>query len=126
MPECNENVDIAKVGDFGFDIFWHNDEGDVDFCRRYPLLDNATMSHGKCSASSFNTSHSLEKESLDICDPNVNGDGVIYDDFGMDSTAVTRFDLVCNDQYKVWTCYILRDFLDLTKLFVLMAFIRKI
>ena len=102
VPECNENVDNATVTDFGLDIFWHNDEGDIDFCRRYPLLDNVTKLGGTCSASSFNTSQLIEKESLELCDPNVNGDVVIYEDFGMDSTAVTRFDLVCNDQYKVY------------------------
>ena len=36
---------------------------------------------------------------------NVDGNVVIYDDFGMDSTAVTRFDLICEDQYKVYPRY---------------------
>ena len=35
------------------------------------------------------------------CNPNVNGQVIIYEDFGMKSTAVTEFNLVCRDQYKV-------------------------
>ena len=106
IPECNEDAESATITDFGLDIFWHNEEGNIDFCRRYPLIDNATISDGECTSTSFNTSRLIEKDSLSLCDPNVDGNVVIYDDFGMDSTAVTRFDLICEDQYKVYSRYL--------------------
>ena len=101
MPECKEDAANATVTDFGLDIFWHSDEGNIDFCRRYPLQENITLPDGKCDSSSFNTSQLIKKDSLELCDPNKDGNVVIYEDFDMDSTAVTRFNLICDDQYKV-------------------------
>ena len=105
VPECNEDAETATVTDFGLDIFWHNDDDNIDFCRRYPSIDDANIVDGQCSSSSFNTSQWIEKDSLSFCDPSVDGNVVIYDNFGMDSTAVTRFHLICKDQYKVRAKY---------------------
>ena len=101
MPECNEDAKTATVKDFGLDIFWHNDDGNIDYCRRYPTINGAKIVDGRCSSSSFNTSKLIEKDSLSLCGPSVDEKVVIYETFGMDSTAVTRFNLICEDQYKV-------------------------
>ena len=101
MPECNEDAKTATVKDFGLDIFWHNDDGNIDYCRRYPTINDAKIVDGRCSSSSFNTSKLIEKDSLSLCSPSVDENVVIYETFGMDSTAVTRFNLICEDQYKV-------------------------
>ena len=83
--------------EFGQDIFWRDENGDTDFCKRYPLYANSTIS-GMCSSSDFNNFNSTEDE-LEKCNPGKQT--VIYDDFGMDSTAATKFNLVCDNQYKV-------------------------
>ena len=86
--------------EFGKDIFWRDENGNTDYCKRYPFFDNFTMS-GKCSSSDFNNYNSTEDE-LNICNPEIQNQIVIYDDFGMDSTAATKFNLVCDNQYRVY------------------------
>ena len=86
--------------DFGSNIFWHEDDGKIDYCRRYPLSDNFTI-YDECGQSNFNVSVS-NKEDLFLCDPNDSNQVIIYDEFGMDSTAATKFNLVCDNQYKVF------------------------
>ena len=84
--------------EFGQDIFWRDENGDTDYCKRYPFYDNSTIS-GMCSSSDFNNFNSTEDE-LKECNPGK--ETVIYDNFGMDSTAATKFNLVCDNQYKVY------------------------
>ena len=35
------------------------------------------------------------------CEPNLPDQKIIYGEFGMEMTVVTRFGLVCKEQYKV-------------------------
>ena len=85
--------------EFGQDIFWRDENGDTDYCKRYPLYDNSTIS-GMCSSSDFNNFNSTKDELIN-CDPEAKNQMVIYDNFAMDSTAATKFNLVCENQYKV-------------------------
>ena len=79
---------------FGEDIFGRDDNDKVDYCRRYPVVNNSSIS-GQCSTKyDFN----LTNGNLVHCTPDQD---IIYGGFGMDSTVVTRFNLVCDDQYKV-------------------------
>ena len=84
---------VAMV-DFSIEIFWQ-DGNDIDYCRRRPLIDTDV---GQCTNDSFNNDPHLEKGDYILCDPK---DQILYEEFGMDSTAVTKFNLVCHDQYKV-------------------------
>ncbi len=59
--------------------------------RYYPVVE--PLSNGSCPLSVFDLSGSPVK-----CDPN---SGFVYDDFEMEETVVTEFDLVCDDQFKV-------------------------
>ena len=86
--------------EFSSDIFWHDENGDIDYCRTYPLFNNHTL-EGQCKSSDFNISSS-DKDQLKLCDPDVNKQEITYGEFGMDSTAATQFNLVCDDQYKVF------------------------
>ena len=105
----NLNEKCTKIYEFGggicngqpsdrVNIIWNNDDRNVDFCRSYPCIDDANIIDGQCSSSSFNTSQLIEKETLRLCDPSGNENVVIYESFGMDSTAVKRFNLICEDQ----------------------------
>ena len=85
--------------EFGQDIFWRDENGDTDFCKRYPLYNHSTTFE-QCISSDFNNSNSTEDD-LKICNPDTKNQIVIYDSFGMDSTAATKFNLVCENQYKV-------------------------
>ena len=98
IPECHENPENARFSDFNTSIFWHDEEG-TDFCRRYPLLYNHSISF-HCSTSDFNFSVTNKQEMVE-CIPHIKGQDVVYDKFAMDSTAVTEFRLVCSDVYKV-------------------------
>ena len=98
ITECHENPETASVDDFGLNIFWQ-DGDDIDYCRSRPVLStNPPLT--TCTNNSFDYSTNLTKEDFKLCKPNEN-QRIIYGVFGMDSTAVTRFDLVCDDQYKV-------------------------
>ena len=36
-----------------------------------------------------------------VCDPRKETSQIIYGDFGMDSTVVTKFNLICDDQFEI-------------------------
>ena len=98
IPQCNETLENATVNEFGMDIFWKEGD-DVDYCYTRPLIDSQKISQ-HCTNNSFNYSDSLQKDDYQFCKPDDNLH-VVYGAFGMDSNAVTEFDLVCDDKYKV-------------------------
>ena len=93
-----ENSANATVLDFNDTIFGLDDNGEIDYCKTYPILENVTI-EGHCTADNFNYNVTLDE--MVECRPNEGNMEIIYGDFGMDSTVVTRFNLVCKDQYKV-------------------------
>ena len=103
IPECHENYETATVLDFGSGIFWKDEHG-TDYCTTYPLLKNRSSS-SQCSIKDFNLSIT-NKENMVNCNPHSSGQIVIYGDFGMNSTAVTEFGLICKDQYKVCNIFL--------------------
>ena len=60
IPECQENPSNASILDFGPDIFWHEENGDIDYCRRYPVSNDHTTSE-QCKQADFNITK-LEKD----------------------------------------------------------------
>ena len=90
IPDCHENPGNASVDSFGTDIFWRDDNEDIDYCRRRPMLPNVTIGH--CTKESFNYDPDLQKDVFELCDPDENAQ-VIYGEFGMSSTVVTVFNL---------------------------------
>ena len=97
IPECNEtlaNTDSRDVLKYSDKIFARDDDGNIDFCRRYPVKSNLDTPGLCISQNDFN----LTSDNMVDCTPSEN---IIYGPFGMDSTVVTRFNLVCDDQYKV-------------------------
>ena len=77
-------------------IFVHGANGEVNYCKTYPLLSSSTKDHefGKCTLSHFNLSG-------DPIECNAKISKVIFDEFPMDTTIVTDFNLFCNEEYKV-------------------------
>ena len=93
IPECNETLDNTGSGDvlrYNDTIFGRDDDGKVDFCKRYPVI-----TPGHCTGPD---DFDLNSGEMVACTPN---EDIIYGPFGMDYTVVTRFNLVCDDQYKV-------------------------
>jgi hypothetical protein len=92
---------------YGDTIFALDDDGNTDYCRRYPVMSNL---EGKCvNASDFDLTVGDDK--LVLCKPDQD---IIYGDFGMGSTVVTRFNLVCGDEYKASLncCYVSISFFN--------------
>ena len=98
IPKCSENPENATVDEFGLDIFW-KDGVDIDYCYTRPIIDSE-VSNQHCTNNSFNYSDALQKDEYQLCKPDKN-QGVVYGAFGMDSNAVTEFNLICDDKYKV-------------------------
>ena len=93
IPSCNETSEShGSVMQYGETIFALDDDGKPDYCRRYPVI-----VPGQCvNASDFDLT--VGEDDLVLCKPDQD---IIYGEFGMDSTVVTRFNLVCDDEYKV-------------------------
>ena len=98
IPECHEDPSNATVKQYGTNIFWHDSNGDVDYCKTRPIVKENIIS-GQCTNQSFDFDENLERNEYVTCDPN---EEIIYGTFGMNSTAVTEFNLVCRDEYKVF------------------------
>ena len=96
IKECGETEDShGNVTMFSEAIFGRTDEGKIDYCRRYPISNLSVP--GVCNGvEDFDITASDDR--LVQCTPSEN---IIYGEYGMDYTVVTRFNLVCDDQYKV-------------------------
>ena len=94
IPKCNETLnDHFDVLQFGTEIFGQDGDGNPDYCKRFPVITNLT---GQCSTKDDFDMNA--KEEMVLCTPDQD---VIYGDFGMDYTVTTRFNLICDDQFKV-------------------------
>ena len=97
IPECNETSENhGTVMEFGNSIFGRDDDGNIDYCKRYPIKGDPKDVRQCSSKNNFNLSASNDE--LVTCTPDQD---IIYGEFGMDYTVVTRFNEVCEDQYKV-------------------------
>ena len=93
IPQCNENPNNATVLDFNETIFAKDDD-EIDYCRRYPVFQNVS---GQCTEKDFD----FNSTDMVLCDPHRDNQQIVYGEFGMDTTVVTEFNLICGDQYKV-------------------------
>ena len=98
IPVCNETSESHdEFLHFGYDIFPIDEDKNVDFCKRYPVKENLPYPL-KCTLDDFDMNAPENK--LVLCTPDQD---IIYGDFGMDWTVATRFNLVCDAEYKVKT-----------------------
>ena len=77
-------------------IFVRDARGGVNYCKTYPILPSSAKDRevGNCTLSDFNLS-------ADPIECNARISKVIYDEFPMDTSIVTDFNLFCNEEYKV-------------------------
>ena len=102
----------AQFGDvnatlfFGSGGYYDNNFEDPNYCLKPKLLinDNLTtagiISTG--STSMNNCSVILESSLISHFEVCQSQERIIYDDFEFETTIATEFDLVCDQQYKVW------------------------
>lgn len=93
IPECDSGVSDPMFGDVPIGIYPLDDDDEKDYCKYYPPRENATQDTCNMYSSFDLTSRAIE------CDTKQGN--FIYDDFEMDFTVVTEFDLVCDDQFMV-------------------------
>ena len=95
IPKCNETPEHHfDVLQFGTEIFSTDGDGNPDYCKRFPVKYNFT---GQCSTKDDFDLNASEDQMV-LCTPDQD---VIYGDFGMDYTVTTRYNLICDDQFKV-------------------------
>ena len=88
MDACEDSS--PTFSDYNKTIF-PLDDGNPDYCQYSPIV--APLENSTCPISSFD----LEGNPVECP-----SDGPwYYEPYEMDSTVVTEFDLVCDDQYKV-------------------------
>ena len=89
-------------------IFVQDENGVVDYCKTYPL--KASNRNGdigtKCTISHFNLSSTPNECDAQILD-------IVHEEFAMESTIVTEFNLFCNEDYKVCFCVTFKNSMKL-------------
>ena len=80
-------------------IFVQDENGVVDYCKTYPLKSSSRKGDigTKCSLSHFDLSSTPNQCNAQILD-------IVYEEFVMETTIVTEFNLFCNEDYKVYFC----------------------
>ena len=100
VPECNETSENHyDFLHFGYEIFPRDKYDNVNFCKQYPVRKNLSEPlECKTNSTLHDFDFTVPEDELVLCTANQN---IIYGEFGMDWTVVTRFNLVCDDEYKV-------------------------
>ena len=103
IPECDgENPKFEFNNPKGIpepskqSIFVTDSTGALNYCKRYPLYSSFAKNHNikGCALSYFNfTGNPVE------CNAKLSN--VVYEDFSMNTSIVTDFNLFCNEDYKV-------------------------
>ena len=94
LPECDvKNSDFLVLNE---SIFQHDQNGEVDYCKTYPLKTSfeKDIVGQNCTISHFNFSATPKQ-----CNAQISN--VVYGKFVMETTIVTEFNLFCNEDYKV-------------------------